>query len=70
MYETKIEASSQTNVISPERKKLDRKLQTEQHLYRKHLHTMALAVVPRMLIFLIAFISFNLENRKIRGEGM
>jgi hypothetical protein len=49
---------------------MDNGLQIEQHLYRKHLHIMALAARARMLMFLIAFISFNLGENKTLREGI
>jgi hypothetical protein len=48
---------------------MDNRLQMEQHLYRKHLHIMALAARARMLMFLIAFISINLGEKKRLREG-
>jgi hypothetical protein len=42
-------------------KLIDSELQKEQHLYRKHLHFRLFKDRPRMLIFLIAFVSFHLE---------
>ena len=40
---------------------MDNDLHAEPHLYRKHLHIRISASYARMLIFLIAFVSFRLK---------
>ena len=70
MERTKASSGSETNVIVQTSNALDNNLQMEQHLYRKHLHIATPGAERGMLIFLIAFVCFNLESRKSHAEGI